>query len=178
MDFIKTLLPILTVIANIIFVVVAVAWLFSFIQKKENKIVLFVKKHALLLSAIVALTATCGSLFYSEIAGYTPCKMCWLQRIFMYPQAIILIMAHVWQDTKIFRYTLPLSAIGFVLAVYHYLLQLGIVETTSCTTVGFSLSCSDTFFMTYGYITIPFMAISSFGLLLLFSKIVLFPVKK
>ena len=50
----------------------------------------YVAERAICLSFFLALAATLGSLFYSEIAGFEPCKLCWLQRIFMYPQAVLL----------------------------------------------------------------------------------------
>jgi len=168
-EFIKTLLPILTLVANILFVLILGLWIYAKGTKKDVPALAWIKTHLLPFSAVVAIVATCGSLFYSEVAGYNPCKMCWLQRIFMYPQAIILPLAHIWNDKKIFRYTLPLSVLGLILAIYHYLLQIGVLITTSCSTVGFSLSCSDRFFMNYGYITIPMMAISAFALLILFA---------
>ena len=167
-DAIKALLPILTVIANVLFIGVSGLWIYAKITKKSVPILTFVKNHVLAASAIIAITATIGSLFYSEVAGYNPCKLCWIQRIFMYPQAIILPLAHIWNDKRIFRYTLPLSVIGLILAAYHYLLQIGVLTTSTCSTVGFSLACSDRFFMTYGYITIPMMAVSAFSLLVIF----------
>lgn len=140
---------------------------YVYFTKKENKILDFFSKHALILSAIVAITATTASLFYSDVMGYTPCKMCWYARILMYPQALILVLAHIWDDVKILYYTLPLTVLGIFLEIYHYLLQFGVLQTTSCSTVGFSLSCSDRFFAEFGYITIPMMCLTAFVLLLL-----------
>lgn len=167
-ELIKNSLPPLTVVANVIFVLILGLWIAEKAMKKEFKVMNYVRKHLLVFSVLVALTATGGSLFYSEVLGYNPCKLCWLQRIFMYPQAIILPMAHMLGDKKIFRYTVVLSVFGIVLAIYHYLLQVGVLVSTNCSVVGFSLSCSETFFKHYGYITIPFMSISAFALLILF----------
>src|SRR3989338_190832 len=75
---------------------------------------------------LVALFATLGSLFYSEIAHYTPCLLCWYQRIFKYPQVFLLGLGLVKRDKNIADYSLLLSVIGGILAAYHYLLQLGI----------------------------------------------------
>lgn len=166
-EFIKDFLPFVTLIATGIAVVGLVAVAHWLVTKKKNPIISFVEQRAVLLSAIVAITATTGSLFYSDIAGYTPCKLCWLERIFMYPQAILLTAAHLWQDRTILRYSILLTVPGLLLAGYHYLLQIGVFVTTTCSTVGFSLSCSDRFFLTYGYITIPMMCLVAFALLLL-----------
>ena len=37
---------------------------------------------------VVAAIATGGSLFFSEIAHFFPCELCWYQRICMYPLSI------------------------------------------------------------------------------------------
>ena len=127
----------------------------------------FISSRALMLSFIVALAATLGSLFYSEIAGYTPCKLCWYQRILMYPQAVMLGIAAARKDNGIVLYGLVLSGIGAAIAAYHYLLQIGLVdEIAPCTTVGYSVSCTETFTMTYGFITIPFMSLVAFLLII------------
>ncbi len=115
---------------------------------------------------IVALIATLGSLFYSEIAHYTPCLLCWYQRIFMYPQVILLGIA-VWKkDTSVAIYSLALSIIGVALALYHYLLQLGVAPELPCAAIGYSAACSQRFVLTFGYITIPLMALTAFFLII------------
>ena len=60
------------------------------VKKKFDTVVTILKPHARILSFIIALTATVGSLFFSEIAKFTPCILCWWQRIFMYPQVILI----------------------------------------------------------------------------------------
>ena len=85
----------LTILAQIFIVFLIVS------KIKKNHIVLkFVNEHVLKLSLVVVLSGIFGSLFYSEIAGYTPCALCWWQRVFLYPQAIILGIALF---KKIFR---------------------------------------------------------------------------
>ena len=153
----------LTVLGQIIILVLVISFLF-----RENKIVGFFSKKAIPFSFVVALIATLGSLFYSEIAGYEPCKLCWFQRIFMYPQVIILGVAYIKGHKKVADYSIALSIIGGVLATIHYLFQIGILTSSSCGTVGYSVSCAEKFVLTYGYITIPMMALTAFGLLIVF----------
>ena len=130
----------------------------------------FIRENSLLLAFIVSLAATLGSLFYSEILGYSPCKLCWFQRILIYPQALILGIALWIGDKKVFRYVVPMSVIGAVIAFYHYLLQRGIVGlNTPCEVVGYSSACSEQFMMNLGFITIPFMALVAFILVIVFS---------
>lgn len=134
----------------------------------NEKLIRFFGKNAILFSFIVALIATLGSLFYSEIAGFEPCKLCWFQRILMYPQAFLLGMAFWKKDKSMRDYSIVLSAIGAVIAGYHYLLQIGVAPDLPCSAVGYSVSCSQRFVMNFGYITIPMMALTAFMLILLF----------
>ena len=128
----------------------------------------FFGKHALAFSFVVVLVATSGSLFYSEVAGYEPCKLCWFQRIFMYPQALLLGMALWKRDKGIADYSIALSLAGALIAGYHYLLQLGVAPLLPCAAVGYSVSCAQRFVMQFGYITIPLMAFTAFSMVLLF----------
>ena len=50
----------------------------------------FLTRYGLYLAWLVALTATFGSLYFSEIREFVPCELCWIQRIFMYPLVILL----------------------------------------------------------------------------------------
>lgn len=131
------------------------------------KVLVFFGKNAVLFSFIVALAATLGSLFYSEVAGYEPCKLCWLQRIFMYPQAVLLGIA-LWRKNYEKYNSIVLSAIGAAIAGYHYLLQIGIAPELPCSATGYSVACSQRFVMSFGYITIPVMALTVFVMIILF----------
>ena len=120
--------------------------------------------HTNKIGLIIAVTATSGSLFYSEIMHLPPCNLCWYQRIFMYPLIIMFVAAHLQKkrnDSEI----LTMSSLGFFLSGYHYLLQRTQLPTSWCTGVGYSVSCSEIFEMSYGYITIPLMAMTAFGLI-------------
>jgi len=138
------------------------AWLLDFCQK-----------NSLLLALIVSLTATLGSLFFSEIMGYEPCKLCWFQRIFMYPLPILFIVGLLRKESIISFYALPLSMIGGLIALYHYFLQIGklweiaVDKFAPCSAVGYSASCTASFFLSFGYITIPMMSFSAFTLIVL-----------
>lgn len=125
-----------------------------------------VTKHAMLFAWIIALVATLGSLFFSEYAGYNPCKLCWFQRIAMYPLIVMLGLPLLQRERKIPSTAFTLAALGIVLAGYHYLLQLGVAPELPCSAVGYSASCSERFVMNYGYITIPLMSFTAFATIL------------
>ena len=120
------------------------------------------RRWGLELSLVVALTATGGSLIFSEVLGLPPCKLCWFQRIFMYPLVPILALAVGKKDKQVAEYVLVVAAFGAVIAGYHYALQLNPGLPTTCGTVGLSVSCTENFFLALGYITIPLMSLSAF----------------
>lgn len=159
-EIINQALTLLVVLAQAIIVFILAA---KFLPKKQKKIVLdFFSDKAILFAFIVSLMATLGSLFYSEIAKYDPCKLCWFQRIFMYPLPVLFGIALWKKDKGIIKYALALSIIGGLIALYHYLLQTGIVPDGACGVVGYSVSCSQRFVMEWGYITIPMMSLTAF----------------
>lgn len=159
---ISNLLGLLTIAGQVLAIGLLLALLF---RKKE--VTDFFSKYALLFSFVVALAATAGSLFYSEIAGYEPCKLCWFQRILMYPQVLLLGVAWWRKERLMLGYASTLSMIGGLIAGYHYLLQRGIAPALPCSAVGASVACSKVFVMQYGYITIPLMAFTAFALIFL-----------
>jgi hypothetical protein len=110
---------------------------------------------------IISLTATAGSLFFSEIAKFVPCELCWFQRIFMYPQAAISLLALITRDAKAAKYIIALSSIGAAFSLYHYHLQLFPPVVTECS---LDADCAERFVFAYGYITFAFMALTAFVL--------------
>lgn len=120
----------------------------------------FVGRHATLLSLLVALAALAGSLLYSEVLAFDPCILCWIQRIFIYPQIILAGLALYWKDHGITKYLLGLSVPGALVALYHSWTQFGGFSITPCTAVGGS--CAKLYVLEYGYVTIPVMALTTF----------------
>lgn len=125
----------------------------------------FVGRYGLYLGWLVALVATGGSLYFSEIVGFLPCKLCWFQRIFMYPLAILLGIASFRQDRAFTVYALPMTIIGGLLALFHYLEQKvpGIGAPAICS--GGGVPCDAEWINWLGFITIPFLALVAFVLI-------------
>lgn len=154
----------LSVTAQILSLMLIAALIFSKLRNKS--FVLFFENKALLIAFIVSLLATLGSLIYSDIIGYQPCKLCWFQRIFMYPQVILMGVALIRKDVGMKIYGCILSVIGAAIALYHYLGQFDFTSLP-CSALGQSVSCSTRFSSEFGYITIPLMAFSAFVLMAL-----------
>ena len=107
------------------------------------------------LGLAIAAVATAGSLYYSEIAGYPPCEMCWYQRICMYPLVGVLAVAVARRDRRGGWYALPLALVGLGLSVYHYQLQLRPGQGSTCDV---SAPCTYQWVDSLGFMSIPFMA--------------------
>ena len=123
-------------------------------------------KYGVLAAFVVALVAMLGSLYYSEIAHFIPCTLCWYQRILIYPLVLILLVGLVEQDDFVYNYVLPFSLIGLALSTYHYLIQQGLFGNTTACTIG--IPCSARYVNYLGFITIPFMALIAFILITFF----------
>lgn len=158
----------LTLLSNIVFVVVIIS---LYVRKDiKNYVYSFVNKYVLELIFFSSMSALVGSLLYSNVAGFPPCELCWIQRIFMYPQALLSFMAMIWKDKRMVTYLFPMSVLGGIVAFYHSLTNWGLEGTLlGCTSVGGE--CSRVYVLEYGYITIPFMALTTFAYLLLISVI-------
>jgi disulfide bond formation protein DsbB len=116
---------------------------------------------ALWAATIVATVTMLGSLYLSEIADYPPCKLCWLQRIAMYPLSIICGVAAVTRDRAVARYVWPLTAIGALISIYHY--QLERFPEQESLTCSVDVPCTTVWIWKFHYISIPLMALSAFA---------------
>lgn len=120
---------------------------------------------ALLSAAVIALVATAGSLFFSDVMNFTPCTLCWYQRIFMYPLVFLFFTAWLKSDNKVLPYTLPITLIGWAIAIFHLLVYFEIVpeNITPCSAHN---SCATIYIQWFGFLTIPMLSFLAFTLLL------------
>jgi disulfide bond formation protein DsbB len=123
----------------------------------------FLDNFGLYFAWLVAIIATSGSLYFSEVRAFVPCSLCWFQRIFMYPLVILLGVASFRQDKGIIPYVLPLSIIGGLIAAWHVLEEnLPGLELPICK-VG--VPCTVKYVNYLGFITIPVMSLTAFTLI-------------
>ena len=116
--------------------------------------------RAVWLAWVVALVATVGSLMYSELFHYVPCRLCWFQRIAMYPLAIVLLVGAIRREVAVKFYAIPIALIGLVISVYHNVLQFfPSLEGTSCDPL---VPCSARSIEVFGFMDLPFMAGAGF----------------
>ncbi len=122
-------------------------------------------RNAIRAAFVIALVATAGSLFYSQIAGFVPCELCWFQRIFMYPQVVILGLALWNHDENIIDSSLALAGIGLIVSLYHNFIIYTAVPSAFCSLT--SVSCATKTVLGLGYVTIPLMALTAFATLVM-----------
>lgn len=125
----------------------------------------------------VAFVATLGSLYFSEIRQYEPCELCWYQRILMYPLVIILGVAYAQKNARIAVTSLVFSIIGACISAYHYSIQkLSFMQEVApaCGRV----PCTGEYINYFGFITIPFLALVAFILIIISSTLVLKSMKE
>jgi disulfide bond formation protein DsbB len=123
-----------------------------------------VAPQSVLLAWIVATVTTLGSLYYSEHAGFVPCELCWYQRILMFPLVIVLGVAWIRRDAKVWMTALVFVVLGAPLSLYHWLVERvpAFAESSSCSV---SVPCTAPWFEKLGFVTLAWMAMSSFLLI-------------
>ncbi len=113
---------------------------------------------------LVATLATAGSLYFSEVAGFAPCTLCWYQRIAMYPLVVILGAAIVKRQGRAPAGSAALAAIGAAIAAYHVALEwIPSLDTGACAV---SAPCTLVWFRAFGVFSLPTLALTAFLLIL------------
>jgi len=120
---------------------------------------------------VVAAIETAGSLFYSQIANFQPCELCWFQRICMYPLSILTLLMAWKNDNRAARYLLPLPIVGACVSIYHMLIQYGAISEPPACFIGAPGGCGTNWIAShpdasFGYLSIPTLALTGFLLLI------------
>jgi len=166
-----TTLSVFTIIGQVGLVAGLIALFVKGPNGEPNLLIKLIHRFGLWIILLISLSGTLLSLYYSNIVGLEPCLLCWWQRVFLYPQVIIAIIAIWRKDHGVFIYTFWLSLIGAVIAGYQSLLQMGIAEGSVCLNSETAVSCSKVYFMEFGYITLPMMAFTAFLIALAVSAV-------
>jgi disulfide bond formation protein DsbB len=141
-----------------------VVFIAVFLGARGDVLLAGIREVAHWLAFSVAAAAMIGSLYFSEVAEFVPCKLCWYQRIAMYSLAVILLVAAVKRDHGVTKYALPLAVIGAGISTYHYLLEwFPSIETDVCS---IDVPCTTIWFREFGFATLSFMALSGFLLII------------
>jgi disulfide bond formation protein DsbB len=111
---------------------------------------------------LIALGSSLAVLFVGEVMGQAPCNLCWFQRAFMFPLAIVLGVAALRGDAGAWIYALPLAIGGALVAGFHSLLYVGVIpeRITPCSATGPSCKSADMTIL--GGLPLPMLALAAF----------------
>ena len=178
--FVQTLIPWIVLLGMALAFSLLVLFILTFTRAHSSVSAVhgFVRLYGVAIAGFVALTATAGSLFYSEVLGFFPCPLCWYQRILMYPLVLLFGVALFLGKRDVYKYALSLAVPGFVVAVYHYLVQVYQITTACIAPGGRELveeagQCTMRFVFDFGFLSIPFMAAVAFLMIILISLLAL-----
>lgn len=161
-EIVNKILSLGTIVLQLVIAVVVINLIFF--RSPSNKVLLFFKKYTFYLGFIVALGAVVLSLFYSQIVGFPPCELCWVERIFLYPQLILFGMELHKRDHSIVDFSIVFAVFGSIVSMYHVYLESGGSSSLGCaalTPVSVNqVSCAIRYIYEFGYITMPIMALT------------------
>lgn len=146
---------------------VALLAYFFFRSSVPAGLVRFLQEKGILLGFLTAVFLIVGSLYFSEVVGFPVCELCWWQRIFLYPSAVLLGLALWKKDPSVTRYVIALSGIAFVIGTYHHLIQLMPGLSAFCG-AEIAQSCTVRYLFELGYITFPMLGMTGAALLIFF----------
>ena len=111
---------------------------------------------------LVAFVSSLAVLFIGEIVGQLPCDLCWFQRSFMFPLAVVLGVA-IWNvDVMVWKYAAPLAGFGAIIAPYQTLLYIGVIPKPIFPCEQSGPSCIGGSMMIVG-LPIPGLSLLAFG---------------
>ena len=171
-------LSLLTIIGGIFVIIFSIVTMYLVYTKNIHKYSALLGSYIFPLGFLVAFFGTALSLFYSQVLGFAPCDLCWYQRIFLYSQVFLFGFAWYRNDRAILPYSLMLSLVGFVIAGYHHLLQIGFDIMKPCSTAPFAVDCAKPSFIEFGFVTFPLMSVVLFGFLSVLLSVALYHRKK
>ncbi|MCU0660581.1 MAG: disulfide bond formation protein B [Candidatus Pacebacteria bacterium] len=147
--------------------VVTLLLLASLIFKKDWYVNRVAKRYSIILAFLTALFGTVFSLVYSDVIGFAPCTLCYVQRFFLYPQVAVLGVLLFRESILARKIALGLSSIGGGIALYHYYGQMFNVGALACDIGADGISvCGQIPFIEFGYMTIPMLSLTSFILVI------------
>jgi disulfide bond formation protein DsbB len=163
---VETMLALFAVVLQVLIALVAVLALVSLVSKPARNVLVGLRESIvgteLWFAWAVAAVAMAGSLFFSEYAGFPPCRLCWFQRIGMYPLTAILLVAALRRDRlTAVQYAIWFPIIGSLVSWYHiYIENHPSAESAACRR---GVSCVTKWIDKFGYITIPTLAATAFA---------------
>ena len=108
---------------------------------------------------VLGTTSTLGSLYMSKILEIPACEFCWYQRILIFLMPVILGVSIFMDKDDVADYILSLAMLGVPISLYHYIVQMTRISTSSCST---AVSCNSVQVHEFGFVTMPWMSLTFF----------------
>ena len=166
----ETLTAVLTVITAMGAVLLILARVLANAVPVANRLGRRVAARGTELALVVAGGSMLGSLYFSEIAHFVPCRMCWFQRIPMYPITLIALVGLIRKDRSARWYFVPLAVIGAGISTYHYLIEWGVLADSEACGL-FGPACADVWFREWGFVSLALMALVGFVSIIVFNTV-------
>ena len=133
----------------------------------------FLAKYSLYFAWVISLVGLLVSLYVGEGLKMEPCHLCWYQRIFLFPLAILLGVATFREDHRFALYAFVMACLGEFFALYQ-VLQQHIPVLKASALCGTYSDCSETVFQLFGFLTFPLLSAVGFAMI----AILLWPAAK
>lgn len=146
--------------------VLLLTYFFPSLVPQAERLASLTEKRGLGLVFLLTAGGIALTLFYSDVLGFEPCPLCWWQRIFLYPQAILFGMALGREQYRAaaIDFSIVFSVFGAAIALYQHALQMLPSGSLPCPATG--ASCAQRLVFEFDYITFPLMAFSLFVFLI------------
>ena len=82
------------------------------------------RHYALYIAWVVALIGLLLSVYFAEVLNLEPCRLCWYQRIAIFPLALFLGIAAWRSEKRIACYCLPFAYFGLIAALYQMVMKI------------------------------------------------------
>ncbi len=142
-------------VLGLLAIVAVVITLAAVVMLVTRRVPAWAAELALPLAATIATVTTIGSLYYSEVAGFPPCTLCWYQRIAIYPQVVVLGVAAWRRDTSVWLTSTILAGIGIAISAWHVVIERNPALAGPCDPAN---PCTLKWVEEFGILTIPTMA--------------------
>jgi disulfide bond formation protein DsbB len=159
-----------TLLVHLAFVACALSLIYMPWRARVASLVERYSPYTLWAGFATSVIAVALSLVYSNIIGYPPCDLCWWQRVFLYPQAVIFAVALFARKDEAsaaiaLKSSLVLSTLGIAIAAFQYYGQIWNPHILgACQSTG--VSCAKIYFTHFGYITLPLMSLTAYAVLM------------
>jgi disulfide bond formation protein DsbB len=157
-------------VAGLVILLITIGLFVDFYRFDSRYYTHYIKRYVWPIIMLTTAGSVAMSLVYSEYFGFIPCSLCWLQRITIYPQALLSIMAFKAKDGVFFPlYGIGLSTFGLIVAIYQYIYQMLPQDTSAslmpCLADG-TADCAAKVINQFGFVTFPLLSAITFAFLI------------